>query len=170
MAWGCSAVWWALFLKCQLSVTSADPHLFLNADSKRSACPSMHCEFHIERSKYSQCALARLKTDFPICLTKCIISAIKERTIDRCWGLLVCVWRAVFQRKRWGMQNRYYSLGSVKHFMSRPELLFIYPSQLEMRRRAGAREGNRGKLSPSAIWKQPDIHLMKKHHLTESIS
>lgn len=41
------------------------------------------------------------------------------------------------------MQNRYYShgTGSVKHFMSRPELLFI--SQLEVRRRAGAREGHR---------------------------
>lgn len=43
------------------------------------------------------------------------------------------------------MQNRYYSLGtgSVKHFKSRPELLFIYPSLLEVRRRAGAREGHR---------------------------
>lgn len=33
---------WVLFLKCQLSVTSADPHLILNAGLKRSACPSMH--------------------------------------------------------------------------------------------------------------------------------
>jgi len=61
------------------------------------------------------------------------------------------------------MQNRYYNLctASVKHFMSRPELQFIYPSQLEVRRRAGTREGHRTS-STSSGWMQTNIHFMRK--------
>lgn len=95
---------WVLFLKCQLSVTSADPHLILNAGLKRSARPSIHFNaLLILRASWKSIfsivnkaigVAATVTENFTMHETKCIISANKKNDGSVLRAFCLCLkWR-----------------------------------------------------------------------------